>query len=203
MGAFLRFGPRTHVNGRLNTKKYRGPLFDQVGRCGDSGLPLPDILEQAAAATAYEAAKSFLEESLGYPIAEPPVHGIRVGIPRALTTHSLFPLYSTFFAELGMEVVLSDVDPRGDLRSHSGFCFPAQIAHGAVLDLVRRGVRLVFLPRCKRLQNRTRKVRSPEGDGDARSTHSHIRCLRRSWGQNHISSSKSMPTQPTLVCKRG
>ena len=37
-----------------------------------------------------------------------------------------------------MEVVLSDVDPRGDLRSHSGFCLPAQIAHGAVLDLASR-----------------------------------------------------------------
>jgi len=71
-----------------------------------------------------------------------------------LTTHSLFPLYSTFFSffsVLGMEVVLSDVDPRGDLRSHSGFCFPAQIAHGAVLDLVRRGVRLVFLPHVVRM----------------------------------------------------
>ncbi len=100
---------------------------------------------------AYEAAKSFLEESLGHPTAEPLVHGIRVGIPRALTTHSLFPLYSTFFSVLGMEVVLSDVDPRGDLRSHSGFCFPAQIAHGAVLDLVRRDVQLVFLPHVVRM----------------------------------------------------
>ena len=29
----------------------------------------------------------------------------RVGIPKALTTHSLFPLYSTFFSALGMDVV--------------------------------------------------------------------------------------------------
>ena len=74
-----------------------------------------------------------------------------IGIPRALTTHSLFPLYSTFFSELGWDVVLSGVDPRGDLKSHSGFCLPAQIAHGAMLDLGRRGVGHVFLPHVVRM----------------------------------------------------
>jgi len=80
-----------------------------------------------------------------------PASAVRVGIPRALTTHSLFPLYSVFFDHLGMDVVLSDVDPRGDLKQYSGFCFPAQIAHGAVLDLSRRGVSLVFLPHIVRM----------------------------------------------------
>jgi len=75
----------------------------------------------------------------------------RIGIPRALTTHSLYPLYSTFFTELGMTVVLSDVDPKGELKSYSGFCFPAQIAHGAVLDLARRNVDRVFLPHVMRM----------------------------------------------------
>ena len=77
-------------------------------------------------------------------------HG-KIGIPRALTTHSLFPLYSGFFSGLGMEVVLSEVDPRGDLKSHSGFCFPAQIAHGAVLDLAQQGVSMVFIPHLVRM----------------------------------------------------
>ena len=75
----------------------------------------------------------------------------RIGIPKALTTHSLYPLYSTFFSGLGMEVVLSEVDPRGELKSNSGFCFPAQIAHGAVLDLVQRDVKLIFLPHVMRM----------------------------------------------------
>jgi len=79
------------------------------------------------------------------------VRGKRIGIPRALTTHSLYPLYSTFFSRIGMEVVLSGVDPQGELRSYSSFCFPAQIAHGAVLDLVRQDVRLVFLPHVTRM----------------------------------------------------
>jgi len=100
---------------------------------------------------AFEAAKSFLEESLGRADEKAPTSETRIGIPRALTTHSLFPLYSTFFTSLGMEVVLSAVDPRGELRSHSGFCLPAQIAHGAVLDLAQQNVRLVFLPQVARM----------------------------------------------------
>jgi len=100
---------------------------------------------------AYESAKAFVRESLGRSAAPPVASGTRIGIPRALTTHSLFPLYSTFFSHIGMEVVLSDVDPRGDLTSHSGFCFPAQIAHGAVLDLVKKGVDLVFIPHVVRM----------------------------------------------------
>jgi predicted CoA-substrate-specific enzyme activase len=75
----------------------------------------------------------------------------RVGIPRALLTHSLYPLYSTFFSSLGLDVVLSGLDPHGELKSYSGFCFPAQTAHGAILDLAKRGVDLVFLPHVKRM----------------------------------------------------
>jgi predicted nucleotide-binding protein (sugar kinase/HSP70/actin superfamily) len=74
-----------------------------------------------------------------------------VGLPRALTTHSLYPLYSTFFAQLGVETVLSGVDGRGDLKSYSSFCFPAQVAHGAVLDLARRGIDPIFLPHVLRM----------------------------------------------------
>lgn len=100
---------------------------------------------------AYESAKAFVRESLGRSAVFPVTSGTRIGIPRALTTHSLFPLYATFFSHIGMEVVLSDVDPRGDLTSHSGFCFPAQIAHGAVLDLVKKGVGLIFIPHVVRM----------------------------------------------------
>ncbi len=77
--------------------------------------------------------------------------GERIGIPKALTTHSLYPLYSTFFSKLGFDVILSNVDPHGDLRSYSGFCFPVQIAHGAVMDLTKQGVRTVFMPHVVRM----------------------------------------------------
>lgn len=47
--------------------------------------------------------------------------------------------------------MLPDVDPRGDLKSNSGFCFPARIAHGAALNLMQRGLDLVFLPHVTRM----------------------------------------------------
>ncbi|MCY3414634.1 MAG: hypothetical protein INQ03_23495 [Candidatus Heimdallarchaeota archaeon] len=70
-----------------------------------------------------------------------------IGIPRALTTHFLFPLYQTFLKELGFRTVLSDIDERGELYINAPFCFPTQIAHGAVLDLIeKKHVDYIFFP---------------------------------------------------------
>jgi predicted nucleotide-binding protein (sugar kinase/HSP70/actin superfamily) len=82
----------------------------------------------------------------GPPDGVPANAGGRIGIPKALLTHSLHPLFSTFFSGLGIQTVLSGVDPQGELKSNAGFCFPVQIAHGAVLDLARNGVSRIFLP---------------------------------------------------------
>ncbi|MBI5672601.1 MAG: hypothetical protein HZC50_04935 [Nitrospirae bacterium] len=131
----------------------RAEVLFQVTPAPPSATPKHERVERTSwgVGPAYESAKAFVRESLGRSTAAPMVSGTRIGIPRALTTHSLFPLYSTFFSRIGMEVVLSDVDPRGDLSSHSGFCFPAQIAHGAVLDLVKKGVGLIFIPHVVRM----------------------------------------------------
>ena len=77
----------------------------------------------------------------------------RIGIPRALTTHSLYQLYSTFFSRLGMETILSGVDSSGAMKSNSGFCYPVQIAHGAVMDLLQSGTDMIFLPQISRMPN--------------------------------------------------
>lgn len=70
----------------------------------------------------------------------------KIGIPRALLTHSLYPLFSTFFYELGYEVILSDIDEDKELMTNAAFCYPVQIMHGAVLDLIKKDIELVFLP---------------------------------------------------------
>ncbi|MGD0898218.1 MAG: anhydro-N-acetylmuramic acid kinase, partial [Thermoguttaceae bacterium] len=95
----------------------------------------------------------------GHPLAGPSPgraetargRGEPIGIPRALTAHWLYPLYATFFRQLGLEPVLSGIDPEGWLKTRAAFCFPVQIAHGAVLDLVRHGVKTVFLPHVNRV----------------------------------------------------
>jgi predicted nucleotide-binding protein (sugar kinase/HSP70/actin superfamily) len=130
---------RFEVAGRRFPFGGRCSLYENVWKRKARTAAATDLVEQRT------------ELFLGHSSDGPAGCGPRIGIPRALTTHSLHPLYATFFSGLGMDVVLSEVDPRGDLKSYSGFCFPAQIAHGAVLDLVRRGLRLVFLPHVMRM----------------------------------------------------
>lgn len=130
---------RFEVAGRRFPFGGRCSLYENVWKRKSRTTPAPDLVEQRTALL------------FGGAISRPPAGAPRIGIPRALTTHSLYPLYAAFLSGLGMEVVLSDVDPRGDLKANSGFCFPAQLAHGAVLELVQRGLEVVFLPHISRM----------------------------------------------------
>ena len=130
---------RFEVAGRRFPFGGRCSLFENVWKRKARTDAAPDLVEQRTELL-FGGAKSSAKSS-----------GPRIGIPHALTTHSLHPLYATFFSGLGLKVVLSDVDSRGELKSNSGFCFPAQIAHGAVLDLAQRGLLLVFIPHIVRM----------------------------------------------------
>lgn len=70
-----------------------------------------------------------------------------IGIPRAFSVHTLYPLYSWFFHELGIKTFLSDeVAHEGVARAESTYCFPAEIAHGAVQDCINKGADYILLP---------------------------------------------------------
>jgi predicted nucleotide-binding protein (sugar kinase/HSP70/actin superfamily) len=69
-----------------------------------------------------------------------------VGIPMALSTFDWFPFFSKFFNSLGYQVVTSDEIARHDLRTKAPICYPGEVAHANVRDLLRRGVDYVFLP---------------------------------------------------------
>lgn len=70
-----------------------------------------------------------------------------VGVPRVFSVHSLWPFYSRFFSELGVATVLSDrVLASGIARQESNYCFPVEIAHGAMQDMLERSVDFYFLP---------------------------------------------------------
>ena len=70
-----------------------------------------------------------------------------VGILRSFLTHSLYPLYSNFFDQLGFRVVLSDhIDPEGISRIESAFCLPAEITHGSFLNLLKKNPDYLFIP---------------------------------------------------------
>ncbi len=70
-----------------------------------------------------------------------------VGIPRCFSVHSLYPLYSWFFHELGIQTFLSeDLPQEGIAKVESSYCFPAEIAHGAVQDVINKGADYIFVP---------------------------------------------------------
>jgi len=79
------------------------------------------------------------------------IRGKKIGIPRALHTYELSPLWESFFSELGFEVILSsrtndEIIHRGVEVVTAETCFPVKVAHGHVLDLLEKGIDYLFLP---------------------------------------------------------
>ncbi|NHJ19531.1 MAG: hypothetical protein EAX91_01215 [Candidatus Lokiarchaeota archaeon] len=70
-----------------------------------------------------------------------------IGLPMVLTTHSLFPFYTKFINELGFDVVLSKSNTLGNTKTLASICYPGELTHGAVLDLINQGIEYIFLPR--------------------------------------------------------
>ncbi|MBT9168527.1 MAG: 2-hydroxyisocaproyl-CoA dehydratase activator [Syntrophomonadaceae bacterium] len=76
---------------------------------------------------------------------------LKIGIPRGEMFNEYFPLFNTFFSELGFKVVTSDISNRQIIRhglenTLSEICFPFKVAHGHVLDLLDKDVDYIFLP---------------------------------------------------------
>jgi len=75
-----------------------------------------------------------------------------VGIPRVLNMYEDYPFWATFFTNLGFRVVLSPLSTHEiyemgieSIPSESA-CYPAKIAHGHVMWLIKKGVDFIFYP---------------------------------------------------------
>jgi len=82
---------------------------------------------------------------------DPPGVTQRIGIPLAMYTHDLLPLWREFFRGCGLGVVLSEETNRRSVQMGMDCvvaepCFPIIVAHGHVADLVERGVDHLWLP---------------------------------------------------------
>jgi len=76
----------------------------------------------------------------------------KIGLNRSFLVNTYFPLYATFFSELGYEVVLPEAPSReGIEQRNAAFCYPAELAHGFFKTLLDQGADLeaVFLPHFK------------------------------------------------------
>jgi len=76
----------------------------------------------------------------------------RIGLNRSFMVNTYFPLYATFFSELGFMPVLPDIpNPEGINQKNAPFCYPAELTHGFFDALLRLEKQLdyIFLPHFK------------------------------------------------------
>jgi len=77
---------------------------------------------------------------------------ISIGIPRALMLfYQQFPFWRTFFEELGFRVVLSPESDNQLIKKSlelivAETCFPVELMHGHIMDLLEKGTDYVFTP---------------------------------------------------------
>lgn len=75
-----------------------------------------------------------------------------IGIPRALNMYENYPFWFTVLTQLGFRVVISGrsshkLFERGmDTIPSENVCYPAKLAHGHIMSLMDKGVRVIFYP---------------------------------------------------------
>jgi predicted nucleotide-binding protein (sugar kinase/HSP70/actin superfamily) len=75
----------------------------------------------------------------------------RVGIPRSLVFHDLFPWWRAFFRHLDMDIVLSSETNAGIVNltaqtAAAETCYPVKLAFGHVAELLQKDLDFIFLP---------------------------------------------------------
>lgn len=104
-----------------------------------------------------------LKRIFGYkPLFENESRRGEIGIPRVLNMYENYPFWFTFFTELGFRVVLSPRSSRNiyelgieSIPSESE-CYPAKLAHGHIMWLLKRGIKNIFYPCIPYEQNETK-----------------------------------------------
>lgn len=117
------------------------------GRCNKyANLRKKKAFDEASVADYIEKRNDILfRECAPDPAALTRKKNVIVGIPRCFSIYTLWPLYSWFFHTMGVETLLSrEIPPEGAARVESSYCFPAEIAHGAVQDIYNRQVDYIF-----------------------------------------------------------
>lgn len=129
----------TFANGTRHVSGNRCERGAGVERVGE---PLPNLFDYKYKRT-FAAYKSL-------PVKDAP-NGI-IGIPRVLNMYENYPLWHTIFTKLGFRVQLSSrsthkiFDKGIDSIPSESVCYPAKLTHGHVMDLIEKGVKLIFYP---------------------------------------------------------
>jgi len=83
---------------------------------------------------------------------------IKVGIPRALLYYQYYPMWKTFFKEMGAELVVSPPTTQtmlseGSSRVVADTCLPVKVFCGHVLSLIER-CDYIFIPTIRSVKKR-------------------------------------------------
>ncbi len=74
-----------------------------------------------------------------------------IGIPRGMSFYSNYPFWYGFFTSLGFKIVLSDPTTKQTMSEGSALvvtetCLPIKIYLGHILNLIKKGVKNIFVP---------------------------------------------------------
>ncbi len=74
-------------------------------------------------------------------------NGKTVGISKSLMTNALYPMYHAFLTSLGFSVIFSnEVDDEGLDRRRAPFCYPVDMAHGLMYNLIKKKPDYILVP---------------------------------------------------------
>jgi predicted CoA-substrate-specific enzyme activase len=83
-----------------------------------------------------------------------------IGIPKSFLTNSYYPLYYNFFTQLGFKVILGDTaQETGIDQKQAAFCYPVELAHGFMQDLINKKPHYIFLPHVLEIHNKNSDFR--------------------------------------------
>jgi|GEM_PF-14662 len=153
---------------------YVPPFFSVTGAYGAAILAREEMMLREAPKTAFNGQNAILEdagqecivsekkssETFNTRIGELVFTGYNgsldssrktVGIPRALFTFGMFPMFSAFFKELGFNVLLSEPTTMETVRLGQEYsldetCYPVKLINGHVAELVEKKVDYIFFP---------------------------------------------------------
>ncbi|HSG09290.1 MAG TPA: acyl-CoA dehydratase activase [Longimicrobiales bacterium] len=115
--------------------------FEEAGRDRKAMDDIPDLFAERSALLldGYEAPAARTAKRL------------RVGVPRTLLFHDLFPFWHAFFRHLDVDLVLSsetnsDIVRRTAQTAAAETCYPVKLVFGHVMELLDQDLDCVFLP---------------------------------------------------------
>lgn len=124
-----------------------GRDFITGNRC-EKGLGIDTKKNEIPNLFSYKYKKLFNRKSL----SDKEAHRGKIGIPRVLNMYEDYPLWHTFFTELGYKVVLSSPSSKNiyelgmDTIHSESMCYPAKLVNGHIVNLVNKGVDKIFYP---------------------------------------------------------